>query len=121
MPPQHGYPGPPQSGPAPRPGPAMRPVPPPDSDDGTPNGWGRLQSPNPRPRPGFGGHGPHPDPESSRPSSRPGAERIEQLLLAAQRQIAEYVKIAAAEAEREAATTKTEAESYAAGLRTAAE
>ena len=56
-----------------------------------------------------------------RPGGRPGAERIEELLAAAQRQIAEYARAAAAEAEAEAEKIKSAAESYAASLRTKAE
>jgi hypothetical protein len=47
--------------------------------------------------------------------------RVEQLLVAAQRQIAEHAKAAAEEAGREAAEIRAAAESYAAGLRTSAE
>jgi hypothetical protein len=49
------------------------------------------------------------------------SERIEQLLLEAQRQIAEYARSAAADADLEASKIKAAAEGYAAGLRTSAE
>jgi uncharacterized phage infection (PIP) family protein YhgE len=58
-----------------------------------------------------------------RPTQRPGA-RVEQLLLDAQRQIAEYVKAIAAESAQiraSAAQVRSEADTYASGVRVAAE
>jgi hypothetical protein len=55
------------------------------------------------------------------PATPPANARIEQLLIAAQRQIAEHAKATAEEAGREAAQIRAAAESYAASLRTSAE
>jgi hypothetical protein len=55
------------------------------------------------------------------PAFPPVNARIEQLLVAAQRQIAEHARAAADGAAREAAKIRAAAESYAAGLRTSAE
>src|SRR5487761_309351 len=80
----------------------------------------------PRPRPGSG-PGVRPDTDA-RPVPRPApppapaaSARIEQLLVAAQRQIVGHAKAAAAESAREAAEIRAAAESYAAGLRASAE
>jgi hypothetical protein len=95
-------------------------------DDGYGEPWPREA----HPQAGRGG----PEWEEPRPAlaPAPGAERIEQLLLAARREIAEYVRLAAAEAERDADKIRAEAErdgdeiraaaqSYATSLRTKAE
>jgi hypothetical protein len=88
---------------------ASRPQPGPDYCPGP----GAAPRPGPDAGPGRGGPPPLPSASYS--------ERIEQLLLAAQRQIADYVRAAAAEADLEANKIKAAAEGYAAGLRTSAE
>ncbi|HEY3878427.1 MAG TPA: hypothetical protein VGM12_07485 [Trebonia sp.] len=89
-----------------------------------------------RPGGGFGtdlsGDGQHPqqrpaDPAPDRAGGQrlikevPYSERIEQLLVAAQRQIAEHAAAVAADAEVEAGKIRAAAESYASGLRSSAE
>jgi hypothetical protein len=74
---------------------------------------------DPEPRAGAGRRPDRDVPPPEPPPAPP--EQIERLLLAAQRQIAEHVRSAAEEAEREADKIRAAAASYAAGLRSSAE